>query len=64
MLKNLTKNWKTTVGGLLGALVFILGQQGVEVAQVNDWGMIAGPIIAALGLSQARDGDKSSEDQK
>lgn len=63
MFKNFKVNWKTSVGGLVGAVVFIAAQQGVEVVSVNTWGEVVGIIFLALGLSQSKDGDKSTENQ-
>lgn len=62
MFKNMRVSWKTTIAGLLGALVFVAGNQGLEVVAVNSWGEVLGILLVALGLGQARDGDKRSEE--
>ena len=61
---NLKVNWKTSLGALLGAALFAAQEYGLEVADVDTWGKAAGTLLIALGLTQARDGDKKSEDQK
>lgn len=58
-------NWKTTVSGLIGALVVV----GAEVqkfldndaATQPDWNVVIGAVVLALGLFFARDADKSSK---
>jgi len=64
MVKNFKVNWKTTLGGLVGVALFLAAEFEIPVAEVKDWGKAGGVIAIALGLTQSRDGDMSSEDQK
>ena len=58
---NMTKSWKTTLFGILGAV-------GAYLITVKDptWAQNIGGILAAIGTAgmglAARDNDKSSED--
>lgn len=63
MLQNATKNWKTSAAGILGFLI-ILCQQLLAAVNGGDFNveLTLGALVVALGLTQARDADKSSED--
>ena len=62
--RNFKVNWKTSLGALLGLALFAAQEYGLTVADVDSWGKAIGVVMFALGLTQARDGDISSEDQK
>ena len=66
MLKNATVSWKTTVAGVLAALAMASPQLQAlfdsDPTTLPDWNIIAAAVMVALGLSTARDGDKSSQD--
>ena len=58
-------NWKTTLSGIIGALVVVGAEvqkvlDGVDATQ-PDWNVVIGAVILALGLFFARDADKSSK---
>lgn len=58
-------NWKTTLSGVIGALVLIGAEvqkflDGVETTQ-PDWNVVIGAVVVAVGLFFARDADKSSK---
>tara|TARA_R100000664_G_scaffold34016_1_gene53440 strand:+ start:9054 stop:9257 length:204 start_codon:yes stop_codon:yes gene_type:complete len=58
-------NWKTTLSGVIGALVVIGAEvqkflDGSEATQ-PDWNVVIGAVVLALGLFFARDADKSSK---
>ena len=63
MIKNPKVNWKTTLGGLVGVMLFLAAEFELPIAQIEDWGKAGGVVAMALGLTQSRDGDKRSEDQ-
>jgi hypothetical protein len=69
-------SWKTTAAGVFGALVILWPEIGdllflagvlAEIPDISDgvvnWNLVVGTIAAAFGLTLARDGDKSSQDQ-
>lgn len=57
------KSWKTTVGAILGVIIFILGAIDFPVLGVGSWGESVGVILGLLGVGiPARDNDKSSEE--
>ena len=64
LFKNFKVNCKTSLGALLGLALFAAQEYGLEVANIDSWGKAVGAIMFALGLTQAKDGDKSSEDQR
>jgi len=58
-------NWKTTLSGIIGALVVIGAEaqkvlDGMESTQ-PDWNVVIGAVVLAVGLFFARDADKSSK---
>lgn len=62
-MKKFLKNWKTTLSGIVGVLIFALGALDVEIANIDNWGEAAGTIGGMIGISLfSRDADKSSEE--
>jgi hypothetical protein len=57
---NVTNNPKTSIAAVIVAILVLLVQLEIIAPSMGN-SIIA--AISALGLSQARDGDKSSEDQ-
>lgn len=53
MFNALFKSWQTTLPGLVGAILFILGQSGVEIMSVNSWGEVVGIIVGMFGVGAA-----------
>lgn len=62
---SLFKSWKTTTGGLIGALTLALPQIQAAIdgnpATVPDWNVLLGAIAMGIGLMSARDNNVSSE---
>ncbi len=60
------KSWKTTVAGVLTALLPVLNAVLAfldnDPATVPDWGLAVAAITAGLGLIFARDNNVSSEE--
>ena len=60
------KSWKTTVAGVLTALLPVLNAVQAfldnDPLTVPDWGLAVAAITAGLGLIFARDNNVSSED--
>tara|TARA_R100001594_G_scaffold149966_1_gene209416 strand:+ start:11223 stop:11426 length:204 start_codon:yes stop_codon:yes gene_type:complete len=58
-------NWKTTLSGLIGALVVVGAEVQKfldnDVATQPDWNVVIGAVVLAIGLFFARDADKSSK---
>ena len=60
-------NWKTSLGGLVAFAAVLFGElnlwfDGVE-ATVPDWNLVVAAAAALVVALQARDGDKSTEQQ-
>ena len=66
-LANIIKNPKTSAYGLLSFILVVIPQVmnllDDNPETVFSWEIVTAAGLAALGLSQARDGDKSSENQ-
>jgi len=63
--KNTVSSWKTTIAGIVAGITLAgpeiqLLLDGDAMTQ-PDWGVIGVALAIAFGLSQARDGDVSSE---
>lgn len=67
ILQTATKSWKTTAAGIIAGLTVLLPElakmiDAPEAATTPNWNTVVLAITVMLGLSLARDGDKSSED--
>jgi len=60
------KSWKTTVAGILAALVLVAGQAQAllddDPETVVNWNIVVGAIVTAVGLLMARDNNVTSEE--
>lgn len=59
-------SWKTTLAGIAALVAAITtaiaAQFDSDPATTAEWGIVITAVFAALGLTAARDNDKSSED--
>ena len=66
--KNASVSTKTTVMGVLGFVVALLtaimAQIDGDPSTTANWSAVMALLFTMLGLSQARDADKKSEDHK
>jgi uncharacterized membrane protein len=67
MFQLFTVNWKTSVSGValfISTLAMQIGYQfDADATTVADWNLVVATFIAMVGLLNARDNNKSSEDQ-
>lgn len=62
-IKNATSNWKTSAAGITAFLIILLQEVSAAMSG-GDFNieLVVGALVVTLGLTQARDADKSSED--
>lgn len=64
MFRGAKINWRTTLAGLLGVALLVASDQGLEVVMFQNWGEVVGYLMFAFGLSQSRDWNRSTEEQR
>lgn len=60
-------NWKTSLGGFIAAASIVFGEFNLwfdaDPETMPDWNLIVAALAALFAALQARDGDKSTEQQ-
>ena len=57
------KSWKTTVVGIIAAIIFAIGEFNIAIPVLGSWGEVIGILGGIAGIGWfARDNDRTSAD--